>query len=669
MKKIYLLAGMLFLIAALAGCNKVPAPEERLNEYVKLWNEQKFEPMYKDYLASSAKKTVKQKEFAERYETIYSDLEVKNLKITSLSKEETDWKDKKEVSLPIKVTMDTLAGPISFEKKVQLKLEEREEGDNWFVNWNSTYIFPKLEKGDKVRIRTIPGERGQIFDRNGNSLAINGRGYEAGLIAGEADEAKKKEVASLLDLSSDFIEEQLQQSWVQPGQFVPLKKVSLYNDSLINQLRGMQGVTLQEQAMREYPYKQALAHLTGFIGDITAEELKELKNKGYNADDQVGKRGLEQLLEEKLREKDGKEIYIEKQKAEPVTLAKTPAKNGEDIKVAIDAELQKVIYNQLNNEPGTAAAIHPKTGEVLALASSPGFDPNEFVLGVSTGRYTALQNDPQQPLLNRFAAAYSPGSTIKPIIAGIALKAGTLNPKNEREITGLQWQKDSSWGSYKVTRVKDIGEPVNLQEALIHSDNIYFAQTALEAGKDRITTGLKAFGYADKLPFEYPIRSSQISNSGDLNKTALLSDTGYGQGEVLNSMLHLASAYSAIVNNGTMMKPLLYAEDEKATWKEGLLSEKGAQLLQQNLRLVVQKGTAKDADLPGMEIAGKTGTAELKSTQGTKGKENGLFVAYDQKNPQFVLALMFEDVREKGGSKVAVKAGKAIFKEWNEVSP
>ncbi|WP_100332389.1 penicillin-binding transpeptidase domain-containing protein [Bacillus xiapuensis] len=668
MRKLLYLAGFVLLVWSLAACNRTPEPKERLQEYVKLWNEQKFDQMYKKYLSEDVKERVKKEEYADRYQTIYDDLEIENLKVSLAEPKEQPEQQEKRAEFPVKVEMDTSAGPIRFEKKAVLKREETEKGENWFVDWDASYIFPEMEEGDKIWLETLEGTRGQIFDRHGNSLAINGNGYRAGVKAGEINHqpAVKKRLAELLGITPDFIDEQLQQSWVQPGYFVPLKTLSRDQREKIAQVQEIPEATLEEIQIREYPYKEALGHLTGYIGRITGEELKKLKRKGYSAEDQIGKRGLEQLLEEQLREEDGKRIWIEKEKAEPVMLAETPAKNGKDVKVAIDAELQKIIYQQLQGAPGTAAAVEPKTGEVLALASSPAFDPNEFVLGVSSSRYQQLESDPKKPLLNRFAATYSPGSTIKPLTAAIALKAKVIEPEQTRDIQGLRWQKDASWGNYRVTRVKDIGHPVSLQDALVHSDNIYFAQTALELGGEQLANGMKAFGFGEKLPFAYPIRSSQISNSGTLEEELLLSDTGYGQGEVLSSMLHLASAYSAIVNNGTMMKPQLSAGKKPEVWKKDLMSPADAKTLQRDLRLVVQKGTAQTADTPGLALAGKTGTAELKKTQGTKGKENGLFVAYDQNSPAFVLAFMIEGVNGQGGTRASLEAVQRTFSEWRK---
>ncbi|MBO1912793.1 penicillin-binding transpeptidase domain-containing protein, partial [Microvirga sp. 3-52] len=146
---------------------------------------------------------------------------------------------------------------------------------------------------------------------------------------------------------------------------------------------------------------------------------------------------------------DGVRIYIKKTDHDAeITIAEKSAVDGENIKLTIDADLQKATFEAMNHEPGTATVIDPKTGETLVLASSPAFDPNEFAIGVSGSRYNELTENPDEPLLNRFAASYAPGSAIKPVTAAIGLTAGTLNPKKGHTINDNKWQKDSSWGNF-----------------------------------------------------------------------------------------------------------------------------------------------------------------------------------------------------------------------------
>ena len=151
--------------------------------------------------------------------------------------------------------------------------------------------------------------------------------------------------------------------------------------------------------------------------------------------------------------------------------------------VTIDAATQQKAYEQFQGDAAMAVSINPKTGEVMALVSTPAYDPNEFVYGIPI-EMDRINEDPNRPLLNRFYAALVPGSTFKPITAAIGMDAGKLDPNENKGYVGLSWQKDASWGEYMVTTLTDYGSEVNLQNALVYSDNIYFARAALDIGAD-----------------------------------------------------------------------------------------------------------------------------------------------------------------------------------------
>ncbi|RIW36072.1 penicillin-binding transpeptidase domain-containing protein [Bacillus salacetis] len=664
MKKFVFISILMSLIF-LAGCQEKPQPDERLEAYVKLWNDQEFAEMHSGYLSQSAKETYSEEEFSERAKDLYTDLEVKNLQVKfDKPEEEQEWDDQESATFPVEIKMTTLAGDIQYEKEVELVKETKEDQENWYLNWDPSLILPDLEQGDKVRIQTVPAERGDIKDREGIALAVNGQAYEIGVVPEKFDKANMQKVADLLETTPDYIEEQMNQSWVQPEHFVPLKKIPMTNRDLAVELTSITGVFNQKVEAREYPYGEATAHIIGYTGKITAEEYEELKDKGYSDQAVIGKRGLEELFEEKLRGTDGKVILIEKESGDAVTIATKEVKQGEDVKLTIDANLQKELYEQMKDETGTAAALNPNTGEVLSMISVPSFDPNEFALGISSTKYKALQDNPDQPLLNRVVNAYSPGSTMKPITAAIGLNSGKLDPAKAYTIEGKQWQKDESWGGYKVTRVFDNDTKVDLESALKFSDNIYFARAGLDMGADTFQQGLKNFGFGEDIPFAYPITASQITNEGEINKEILLADSAYGQGQILMSVLHLTSSYGAIINDGIMMKPLLIAGAEQEVWKNDLLSKENAELLKTDLRKVVTEGIAGKAAVEGKAIAGKTGTAEIKSEQGTTGTENGLFVSYDQDNPEFVLAMLLENVEDRGGSTHTVEVTKKFYQNW-----
>ncbi|RSK54204.1 penicillin-binding transpeptidase domain-containing protein [Bacillus canaveralius] len=649
------------LAALLAGCNNDPTPEDRFSKYVELWNEQKFEDMY-DYLTADAKEAVTKKEYVERYQKVYTDLEISDLKIKFDPPEEKAEGEETKFSFSAK--MNSLAGPISFKHQAPLKQETQNEKENWFVDWDTTFIFPELGAGDKIGLSSVPSVRGEIVDRNDNGLAVNGTALEIGIVPAQMEGNREdiiSRVAGLLGIEAAQIDKALNAEWVQPDYFVPIKKIPVENQELLAQLMEIPSVLKKDVPACVYPYKDAAAQLVGYVGPVTAEELKELASKGYSSNDVIGKRGMEQVLEERLKGQNGSKIYIKKEDGSEVLLAEKEVANGENVKLTIDIGLQSTMFNELAGEAGTGTAMNPVTGETLALVSSPAFDPNTISLGATGQYWKSIEENPQKPLTTRFKQTYAPGSVIKPITAAIGLKEGAITPEQQMEVDGLQWQKDNSWGSYKITRVTDPNGPVNLDRALLLSDNIYFAQAALALGAEKLTAGLNSFGFEEEFGYAFPLENSKI---GELDNEVRLADSGYGQGHIEMNIVHLASSYTPFVNNGTMIRPILLADEQTAQpLKENLVDESVLAQINNSLRKVVEdpSGTAHSARIDGYPLAGKTGTAELKEKQGEKGTENGWFVAYNVENPNLLIAMMVEGVENKGGSKPVVSRVKNVF--------
>jgi len=655
----------------LTACNDEPSPKDAFNDYVKLWNEQKFDKMY-SILSNDAKDKISKEDYVERYSKIYSDINVEDLKITVGKKEVSDDElDKGKVKLPFSLSMNTLAGEVSFKHNAQLVKEKqgKDEEEQWYVQWDTTYIFPELEEGDKVRISVSTGKRGEIFDRNGLPLAMNGSAFEIGIVPEKMgnEGAVKENLAKLLGVSVEFIEAKLSEPWVQPHYFIPIKKVAKSETDLVQKAVNIAGVMAQDVPEREYPFGEAAAHLVGYIGSVTAEDLEKNEGKGYTANDKIGRRGLEQLYEDRLRPKNGAKIYIEKTDGTEALVAEKKAEDGETIHLTIDASLQKTIFEEMGKDSGTAAAIHPINGEILALVSTPSFNPNDFVLGISDSKYKELEENKEKPFINRFAATYAPGSSIKPIVAAIGLENGTIDPKEKKRIKGKQWKpNDPKWGDYSITRVVSNISSVDLHDALVYSDNIYFAMTGLDMGPKNLNEGLKEFGFAnDDLTFPYPVTSSQVSNDGTIAEGPQLADTAYGQGQMLMNILHLATTYTPFLNNGDMIIPVLEKGEEKKVWKQQLISPENIELITDGMKDVVANpgGSAHSAYMKELLLAGKTGTAELKSNLDEDGQENGFFVAYNVNNPDLLIAMMIENVQDNGGSKYVVDKVKNVFKQ------
>ncbi|WP_406543387.1 penicillin-binding transpeptidase domain-containing protein [Clostridium ljungdahlii] len=657
----------LSIFTVTACSSKSNMVKSSLNSYIDAWTKCNYDLMYSK-MDKDSKSRIAKKDFVSRYNNIYSGIEAKNINVKIDSSSDIKYEDG-TAKVPIKVSMDTAAGKLDFSNSISLKKEKDNDKTDWKVVWSPSNIFPDLKEGDKIRIDTVQGKRGTIYDRNGNPIAEDGRAAQIGIVPETLEqngEKSKENIAALLNISKEDINKKLSASYVKKDMFVPIKIIQ-EDDSNLAVLQRISGVKVQYIKERVYPLKNAAAHLTGYVHKVTAEELKT--NKNYGPDDIIGKSGLEQIYESTLRAQNGYEIYIvDKNNKKKKTLIKRKVHNGKDIKLTIDSKIQSLLYNELQQDAGMGVSMNPKTGEVLALVSTPSFDPNDFVMGMSSDTWKTLNEDKRRPLYNRFQSNVVPGSVFKPITAAIGLKDGKLNPQVSKNISGLKWQKDSSWGKYYVTRVEDYGEPSNLLNALVYSDNIYFAKTALDIGKDTMETELKNWGLGEGMPFEYGLSRSQLASKGNIKTEVQLADSGYGQGEILLNPVHLMAMYDSFVNEGNIIKPyLIYKDNAKAQiWKKDVYPKEDANIILNDLEQVVSnpKGTGHEAYIPGMALAGKTGTAEIKASQeDTSGTEVGWFAAVNVDNPKLLVIAMVENAKEKGGSHYVVPIVKSVFEQ------
>lgn len=652
------LALLVIFVAIVSGCSRQKKPQDIFDSYTALWNKKDFKSMY-GMLSSESKKLISEKDFISRYQTIYDGIGLSSISIKPQYPKKIEPDDKGQVHIPFTTSMDTLAGNVNFTNNAVLVKEKQGKTESWYIDWNVAMIFPKMQKDDKVRFDQLDGMRGEILDRNGRVLAGNGMADSVGIVPdklGASRDDNIKQISKLLGLPEDTVNKKLSASWVKGNMFVPVSEIPA-GDSREQNLLKIPGVKITKVSARVYPLKESAAHLTGYIGPVTKEDVD--KGKGYLEGDIIGKAGLEYVFEQRLRAQNGGEIYIvDKNNAKTAEIAKKEPKDGETIKLTIDSSLQKAVYGQFNGDAGSAAAINPKTGETLALVSSSSYDPNLFVLGLTDAQWAAWKDDPQKPLTNRFAKVYAPGSTFKPVTASIGLTTGLIDPAEKVDIQGKSWQSSPSWGSYYVTRVTDPGHPVNLRDALVYSDNIYFARAALKIGENKFIEGAKSFGLGEDFPLSFSISPSQVAKDGTIKNDIQLADSGYGQGEVLISTVHMAFIYSAFANGGDIPQPVLELKDVNGkVWHEKAVSQSIAGIISDDLVQVVRDphGTAHSAYIQGMKIAAKTGTAELKSSKGdTSAGENGWAAAYNADNPRLLVAMMIENVNKKGGSHYVV---------------
>ena len=638
-------------------------PDEIWQKYVTCLNEQKYDEMY-DMLTEEAKGRIEKEAFVTRNKNIYEGMDMADMKVEIQNVEK--FKDYAKISY--KSTMETGAGNIQISNSVKL-MKNKKQG--YLVDWNHNLIFPQLGATDKVRIKTISAARGEIYDRNDNLLAGGGTALSVGIVPeklGDSKEESINQIAELLGVTAETINKSLSAGWVKSDSFVPIKKIAKDETELKEKLLQISGVKITTSKERAYPLGEAAAHLTGYVQNITAEELKENQGKGYTNNSVIGKAGLEKQYEERLKGKDGLEIYIEdetgKKKAE---ITKIEVQNGEKIKLTIDSELQTKLYNELKDNKGLFVVMHPKTGELLALVSTPSYNPNKFITGLSTDEWNEIKENADNPMMARYLQTWCPGSTFKPVTGAIGLTSGTLSTEDTFEYSGLSWKKDNSWGDYNITTLTAYNGLKNLRNALIHSDNIYFAQATLKIGKDSFTKGLKNIKFGEAIDFGLVANKSQYSNSDEIKSETQLADSGYGQGQILVNPVHMASIYSAFANDGNMIKPYLeYKENKNVEYLvKGAFTKEAANTIKEDLIQVVEnpEGTANDMKVSGRTIAGKTGTAELKGAKGEEAETIGWFDCFtaDDNQNQLLVVGMVEDGRDLGGSHYLIKKIKQIF--------
>ena len=315
----------------------VENPEDTLIEYFSLIQEEKYDDLIN---LINIPNSYSVDSFIARNRNIYQGIKASNMKMEIISTEiEED-----NATITFHNSMDIRGGSLDFVNTASLT--KNEEG-HYKINWSSELIYPELKNEYKVRVNTIEFERGCIMDRNGNILAGQGKAYNVGIVPGklgEDREANIQQISELLGVSVENINKALEDTWVKDNSFVPIKIIPSEDITLKEQLLQISGVMIDSISTRVYPYKDIAAHLTGYVQNISIEELSTLRDKGYDDDSVIGKTGLEKIFEDRLRGKNGVIVYIEDENGKNInTLSEIQKEDGENIQLTIDINLQSKI--------------------------------------------------------------------------------------------------------------------------------------------------------------------------------------------------------------------------------------------------------------------------------------------------------------------------------------
>ena len=642
-------ACVLLMVSVFFVFNQGKSNEQVVTEYFELLKKKNYKQMYQ-MLNSKTVYTPTQKYFVEKYKEFYEEIDAKNIQIKIL--------DEQDNVIEYLIYIDTLAGRITYRNKVGVKNEQ--------IQFNKELIMDGYTDGCKIKITTYnPEKRGRILDRNGKVLAEDGKGYSVGLVKGKLNgENDYGQIEQYLETDVETLQKKMSASWINDDSFVPIKTVSeaTKNDLINKNILGINGVKISTVSIRTYPYDKVASHIVGYVQNVNAEDLKKHKNEGYNSISVIGRSGIEAAYEEKLRGiTSGKIDLVDKNDKVIKELCHKEVKmSPQDITLTIDIDLQQSLYNEYQNDKSASVALNPKTGEVLALVSTPSYSNNDFVLGLSTDKWNALNNDVNQPLMSRYKQTYTPGSSMKPITAAIGLETKAIDPDKDLGAKD-KWQKDSSWGNYYVTTLH-APSPNNLKNAITYSDNVYFARSALNIGKENLFKYYKNLKIGKKVTFELALNKSQYINKNQKVSDQLIADSGYGQGQILINPLQLASIYSAFVNNGSIYQPHI-VQGQTKTWIKNVFSKETTKTIKEALinAIADKNGTGHAIYHDHVVLAGKTGTAEIKQSQSdTTGTELGWFtvMTIDEKQP-ILMTTVVEDVKNRGGSGYVVEHTKA----------
>ncbi|AOY43325.1 MULTISPECIES: penicillin-binding protein 2 [Psychrobacter] len=548
---------------------------------------------------------------------------------------------------------------------------------------------------NRIKLISAPPSRGYIYDRNGIILADNQPVFTAMLSPDEVDNPERtlSLLAPIFDLTAEDITDILARLNKNKNDPVTIK-IDLTEAQLAQfseRKPFFRGVSIQSKLTRDYPYDELFAHVIGYVGRINDKESKRIDKDRYAGTDLIGKIGIEDYYEDILLGQPGYQSVETDAHGNILRQLDTkPPTSGNDITLSLDYGLQKVAQQQLDGRRGAIVAIDPKNGDVLAFVSNPSYDPNPFISGISFKDYDALREDLDQPLYNRaLQGTYPPGSTIKPfeglggIHYGLRDWNSTIYDPGYFSLPGDSHRfRDWKRGGHGT---------VDLKKSIQMSVDTYYYKLAYEMGIQRLHDWMVRFGFGDKTGIDLPNEKSGIMPSPKWKKDTYDKDwlpgetisVSIGQGYFLATPLQIANATAMTASKGKHITPhLLKSSDGAAEVKiidkpDGKIDYNGQPSdwlrMHDAMESVVENGTGRGIYTPRYRIAGKTGTAQVKSiAQGKRYDKSAIDKRHwdhawfngfaPVEDPQIALAVLVEN--GGGGSTTAAPIGRALFDYW-----
>lgn len=558
--------------------------------------------------------------------------------------------------------------------------------------------YKTLADENRISTRLLVPPRGIIFDRNGVTIASNQQNFQALIVAEQAPNVQEtldafKKIVPLSEAEEERIKKDLKRN----RSFVPIKIRDNLSWEEVSRIQlnapDLPGIVIDEGLTRYYPFGAGMAHILGYVSSVSDKDVKDdplLEVPGFK----IGKSGIEKYLEKALRGESGNlKLEVNAYGRIMKEIERVDGIPGKDVQLTIDSRLQQKAFELFGEESGAAVLLDVHTGEILAFVSAPSFDPNMMTQGLSTEDWNALLHNERNPLTDKaISGQYSPGSTFKMIVALAALEAGVIKPETRTYCAGKMFLGNHAFHCWK----KEGHGHLNVVEALQHSCDIFFYETAQKLGIEKIADMARRFGLGSKINIGLenekagliPDKEWKLRRFGEPWQQGESLISGIGQGYILTTPLQLATMTARLVNGGYEIKPtfLKVSDGEKSKIKKIDVSPANLELIKEGMYAVVNKpgGTAwrSQFDYHGQRMGGKTGTTQVRRITMKERREgikkeselpwrlrnHALFVGYaPHDNPKYAVAVLVE--HGGGGSSVAAPLAGKILREAVMLDP
>jgi penicillin-binding protein 2 len=531
----------------------------------------------------------------------------------------------------------------------------------WRLQVQNPEFYGERAQQNSIKSVPIPGPRGRILDRDGRVIVDNHSSFSLLLARESVKEEHLRPIAQGLDLDYNDLLARVQRVRKQPKYVTVTIKDELSPADLAfvdSHHDFFPELVLIQTPRRLYPKNGTLAHVIGYTGEISEQELDEPDFAKYNQGDVVGKFGIEKQYNDTLMGVDGqRQVVVDNRGQVRQTLATKKAVEGKDLQLTIDLDLQTVAELAMEDKNGAVVALDPRSGEVLAMVSRPAFDPNKFAVRIKTKDWREIADNPEHPMLNRaIQAEQAPGSTFKPIVALAGLSTGTVDDKWTVHCSGGV----ALYGVYQHCHDKHGHGTLAMHRGIVQSCDVYFYTLGAKLGIDNLAFYGDLVGFGQPTGIDLPHEKSGLMPSekwklrtqrtkwyaGETPSVAI------GQGAITVTPLQLARAIGGLSVGGRWYQPHMVkrAPDQVKVTEWTLNPDQVKTVVDGMYGVVNEGGTGVRAALPHIEVCGKTGTAQLASNDYIKAngssedmRDNAWFVGFaPRENPEIVVVTLFE---------------------------